>query len=219
MKTKMVKGSLLQTTEEGKYSVHPLVQAFCRKEGGSLGVGDEGDKAKKKFNDHYLERIKILSKQFITKDKACEAISTFRKEKANITETFKNCFEDTTLKEEKLSAIDVANSTEVLDFLAKVFSPPRECTRLYEKCCEIARDCDDKGRLADSLNSLGLRQLSSCYAAHLREDHKIFHIFQEAHNIRMTLPEEKQECQTRAHTISKLGFCYFLQVIIFYLSS
>jgi len=67
VKTKMVKDSLLQTTEEGKYSAHPLVQAFCRKESGSLAVGSEGDDTKKKFNDHYLERIKILSKLFITK--------------------------------------------------------------------------------------------------------------------------------------------------------
>ena len=128
----------------------------------------------------------------------------------------KNCFEDTTAEEEKLFAIDVANSTEVLDFLAKVYSPPKECTQLYEKCSEISRDCDDKGRLADSLNSVGFRHLSSCDAAHLRVDHKILHIFQEAHDLRMTLPEDKQECQTHAHTISKLGFCYFLKVTLFY---
>ena len=215
VKTKMVKGSLLQTTEDGKYRVHPLVQACCRKEGGSLDVGDEGDKAKHKFNQHYLKQIQILGKQFASKDKASEAISTFRKEKANITEAFKNCFEDTTVKEERLFAIDVANNTEVLDFLAKVFSPPKECTQLYEKCCEISRDCDDKGRLADSLNSVGFRHLSSCDAAHLRHDHTIFDIFQEAYDVRMTLPEDKQECQTHAHTISKLGFCYFLKVTIF----
>jgi len=170
VKTKMVKDSLLQTTEEGKYSAHPLVQAFCRKESGSLAVGSEGDDTKKKFNDHYLERIKILSKLFITKHKACEAISTFRKEKANITEAFKNCFEDTTVKEEKLFAINVANGTEVLNFLVKVVSPPEECAQLYEKCCKISRDCDDKERLADSLNSLGFRRLLSCDAAHLRRD-------------------------------------------------
>ena len=213
----MVKGSLLQTTEDGKYSVHPLVQAFCRKEGGSLDVGNEGDKAKHKFNQHYLKQVQILSKQFISRDKASEAISTFRKEKANITEAFKNCFEDTTAEEEKLFAIDVANSTEVLDLLAKVFSPPKECTQLYEKCSEISRDCDDKGRLADSLNSVRFRHLSSCDAAHLRDDHKILHIFQEAHDLRMTLPEDKQECQTHAHTISKLGFCCFLKVTLFHL--
>jgi len=77
-KTKMVQESLLQTTKDGKHRVHPLVQAFCRKEVGTLDVGNEGDEAKKKFNDFYLKRTKILSKLFITKDKACEAISKFR---------------------------------------------------------------------------------------------------------------------------------------------
>ena len=212
----MVKGSLLQTTEDGKYSVHPLVQAFCRKESGSLDVGDEGDKAKHKFNQHYLKQIQILGKQFVSKDKASEAISTFRKEKANITEAFKNCFEDTTVREEKLNAIDVANSTEVLDFLTKVL-PLKECTLLYEKCRKISRDCDDKERLADSLNSLGFRHLYSCGAAHPKADENIRALFQEAYDIRMALPEEKRKCQTHAHIISKLGLCYVFQVITFHL--
>ena len=156
-KTKMVKDSLLQTNDKGKYSIHPLVQAFCRKESGSLDVGDEGAEVKHKFNQHYLKRVQILSKQFISKGKASEAISTFRKEKVNIAEAFKNCFEDTAV-EEKLFAVDVANSTEVVLFFLKAFSPPGEYTRLYEKCREISKDHDDddKARLADSLNSLGL---------------------------------------------------------------
>ena len=182
-----------------------------------MDVGDEGDKAKQKFNQHYLERIKILSKQFTTKDKACEAISRFRKDKANITEAFKNCFEDTTVREEKLSAIDVANSTEVLDFLTKVFVPRKECTQLYEKCCKISRDCNDKERLADSLNSLGFRHLYSCGAAHPKADENTRALFQEAYDIRMALPEDKRKCQTHAHTISKLGLCYVFQVITFHL--
>jgi len=219
-KTKMVQGSLLQTTKDGKYSIHPLVQAFCRTEGGSLGVGNEGDEAKKKFNDHFLKRIQILSKQYITKDKACEAISTFRKEKANITEAFKNCFEDTTVKEEKLCAIDVANGTEVLNFLTKVLSPPKECAQLYEKCCEISRDCDDKERLADSLNSLGFRRLLSSDAAHRRRDQETLNIFKEAYDIRTEFSDdEKRKSETHAHTTTKLGLCYLLQVRTFHLQS
>ena len=37
-------------------------------------------------------------------------------------------------------------------------------------------------------------------------------VFEEAHNIRETLPAEDQNCQTHAHTISKLGLCHVLQV-------
>lgn len=214
VKTKMVKGSLLQTTEKGKYSIHPLVQAFCRKEIVSLDVGDEGDEAKRKFNDHYLERIKILSKLFITKDKASEAISTFRKERVNITEAFNNSFEDTTVEAKKLFAIDVANGHEVLNFLTKVLTPPQECTQLYEKCCEISRDCDDKERLADSLLSLGFRQFLNWNAGQETLD-----IFKKAYDIRMELSEEKRRCETHAHTIIKLGMCYLIQVKTFHLQS
>ena len=67
--------------------------------------------------------------------------------------------------------------------------------------------------------SLGFRSLLSCDAAHLRGDHKILDIFQEACDIRKELPEEKRECQTHAHTISKLGFCYLLQVTTFHSQS
>ena len=214
VKTSMVRDSLLQATEEGEYSLHPLVQAFCRKEGVSLDVGDEGDKAKKKFNDHYLEWIKILSKLFITKDRASEAISTFRKEKANITEAFNNSFEDTTVEAQKLFAIDVANGHEVLNFLAKVLSPPEECTQLYEKCCEISRDCNDKERLADSLNSLGFRQFLNWNA-----DQGTFDIFKKAYDIRTELSDEKRRCETHAHTITKLGVCYLIQIKTFHLQS
>lgn len=214
VKTNMVKGSLLQTTEKGKYSIHPLVQAFCRKEGVSLDVGDESDEAKRKFNDHYLKRIKSLSKLFITKDKAFEAISKFRKERVNITEAFNNSFEDTTVKAKKLFAIDVANGHEVLNFLAKVLTPPQECTQLYEKCCEISRDRDDKERLADSLNSLGFRQFLNSTAGQETLD-----IFKEAYDIRTELSDEKRSCETHAHTISKLGVCYLIQVKTFHLQS
>ena len=205
---------VLFATEEGKYSLHPLVQAFYRKEGVSLDVGDEGDKAKKKFNDHYLERIKILSKLFITKDKVSEAISTFRKEKANITEAFHNSFEDTTVEAKKLFAIDVANGHEVLNFLAKVLSPPEECTQLYKKCCEISTDCNDKERLADSLNSLGFRQFLNWNA-----DQGTLDIFKKAYDIRTELSDEKRRCETHAHTITKLGVCYLIQVKTFHLQS
>lgn len=212
-KTKM-HSFLQETGTKGEYSVHPLVQAFCREEGGSLDVGDEVDRAKKKFNDHYLERIKILSKQFITKDKASEAISTYRKEKLNIAEAFKNCFEHRAVKDEKLFAIDVANSTEVRDFLAKVLLPTKECTQLYEKCCEISEHYDDKERLADSLNSFGFLSTSDVF--HLKDDQRTLSIFQKAYDIRKEFAEDKQKCETHAHTISKLGLCSLFQVTTFY---
>ena len=105
-----------------------------------------------------------------------------------------------------MSAIDAANGTEVLDFLAKALSPPEECAQLYEKCRQISRNCDDKERLADSLNSLGFRRL-------LSEDKGVLDTFKEAYDIRMASSDEKKlKLETHAHTTSKLGLCYVRQV-------
>jgi len=210
VKTNMVKCSLLQKMNNGAVILHPLVRDYCRAERKFLKMEDVGEEAQHKFNRHYLERLRRLSEQFISKDSALDAISAFRYEKANIMEAFTNCLQEKSSADDKLFGIDVANTTEVLDFLAKVLSPPAECTKLYQKCHDLARDSGDQKRLADSLNSLGFRRL--CDVAHRRGDRGTLQIFQQAYNIRVTLPEEQQKCETHAHIICKLGLCYSLQV-------
>ena len=199
-----------------KLGLHPLLQAYCRTERENLDMVDVGCNAQRKFNRHYLELLKSLSKEFITKNSALVAIQTLRDQKVNIIEALKNCFEDGNDTDKTGSAIDVVNSTEVLDFLAKVLSPPKECAELYRKCCDIAKTSGDKRRHAESLNSLGFRRL--CDVAHSKDDPEgsqvTLQLFQEAHDIRKTLPKEDQKCQTHAHTISKLGFCHVLQVTV-----
>ena len=112
--------------------------------------------------------------------------------------------------------MDVVKSNEVLDFLAKVLSSPKECADLYRKCCDIAKTSNNKRRLAESLNSLGFRRL--CDVAHSKDEPEgirvTLQLFQEAHDIRETLPEEDQKCQTHALTMSKLGLCHVLQVTV-----
>ena len=210
VKTKMVKCALLQKVNNGKVALHPLVRDFCRAERKLLKMEDVGEEAQYKFNHHYLELLRRLSKQFINKGSALDAISAFRNEKVNIIEAFKNCLQDKSSKDEKGFGIDVANSPEVTDFLAKVLSPPADCTKLYERCHDIAKESGDQKRLADSLNSLGCRRL--CDVAHRKGDRGTLEMFQQAHDIRMTLPEEQQKCETHANTICKLGLCYSLQV-------
>ena len=105
---------------------------------------------------------------------------------------------------------DVTNSTVVLDFLAKVLSPPSECVKLYEDCYHIAEASYDMRRIADSLTSLGFLGLYK--EAHRRVSHDTLEKFQRAYEIRKNLPKELQQCETHAHTISKLGPCYALQV-------
>ena len=214
VKRRMIQCSILQKASSQKFNIHPLVQAYCRVERASLNMVDAGRDAQRKFNCHYLELVENLSKQFISKNSALIAIQTFREQKANILEAIYNCLKDASDVDQSELAIDVANSTEVLDFLAKVLTPPEECAKLYRKCCDIAKTSGDKKRHAESLNSLGFRRL--CDMSHSKDDPEgsrvTLEVFREAHDIRKTLPEEDQKCQTHAHTISKLGLCGVLQV-------
>ena len=173
-------------------------------------MDDVGKKAQHTFNQHYLELLETSSKQFINKKWSQNAILTFRTEKANILEMFKNFLQKGGDKKEAESCIDVANSTKVLDFLAKVLSPPSECVELYERCCHIAEASNDTRRLADSLTALGFLRL--CKEAHRGVSPDTVEMFQRAYEIRKNLPKDLQYCETHAHTISKLGLCYALQV-------
>ena len=214
VKTRMVKYALLQRDADGKMRMHPLVQAYFRTEKESLGMGDLWRATQCKFNHNYLGLLRVLSKEFISKDSALVAIHKFGQQKANIMEALKNCLEDSSDLDDKHFVLDVVNGTEVLDFVAKVLTPPKECTALYQKCCDIAKASGDKKRHAESLNSLGFRRL--CDVAHSRdspeENQVTLAMFQEAYDMRRTLPEEEQKSQTHAHTASKLGVCFVLQV-------
>ena len=213
-KTTMFKCALLQREADGKVRMHPLVQAYFRTEKESLGMGDLWRATQGKFNRHYLGQLRDSSRKFITKNSALVAIHKFQQQKANIMEALKNCLEDSSDLNDKHFVLDVVNSTEVLDFVAKVLTSPKECTALYQKCRNIAEACGDKKRYAESLNSLGFRRL--CDVSHSKdspeENQVTLAMFQEAYDMRRTLPEEEQKSQTHAHTASKLGVCLVLQV-------
>ena len=210
VKNTMIRRSLLRRIDKEKLVLHPLVREFLKAERKLLNMDVVGEKAQHKFNRHYLELLETSSKQFINKKWSQNAIFTFRTEKANILEMFKNFLQKGGDKKEAESCIDVANSTKVLDFLAKVLSPPSECVELYERCCHIAEASNDTRRLADSLTALGFLRL--CKEAHRGVSHDTVEMFQRAYEIRKNLPKDLQYCETHAHTISKLGLCYALQV-------
>ena len=94
VKTRMVKYALLHGDADGKMRMHPLVQAYFRSEKESIGMGDLWRATKCKFNHHYLGLLRVLSKEFISKDSALIAIHKFRQQKANIMEILKNCLEN-----------------------------------------------------------------------------------------------------------------------------
>ena len=212
VKTKMIQCCLLKKLNDGDFfTIHPLVKTYCKAERKNIGMVKEGRSAENAFNHHYLQQtLRDLHNQFLTKDLSLEAIQKFREDKANIMEAFENCLCDTSELKDKVFAVDVAN--EVVDFLAKVLSPPMDCTTLYQKCCEIARDSDDRKRLAYSLNSLGFRCLDD--AAHCKSHgaERACENFEEARSIFCRLPEEALKCEKYAHVTSKLGLCVLLQV-------
>ena len=210
VKNTMIRRSLLRRIDIEKLVLHPLVREFLKVERKLLNMDVVGEKAQHKFNQHYLELLETLSKQFISKEWSQNAISTFGREKGNILEMFKNFLLEGGVKKETESCIDVANSTEVLEFLARVLYPPSECVKLYEDCCHIAKVSNDMRRLADCLTSLGFLGLFK--EAHRGVSPDTLKKFQQACEIRKNLPKEQQHCETHAHTISKLGLCYALQV-------
>ena len=210
VKNAMIRRSLLRRIDNEKLVLHRLVREFLKAERKLLNMDDVGDDAERKFNEHYLELLETSSKQFINKKWWQNAIFTFRTEKANILEMFKNFLQEGGDKEEVESCIDVVNSTKVLDFLAKVLSPPSECVELYERIYHIAEASSDKRRLADSLTALGFLRL--CKQTHRGVSDDTLKTFQRAYEIRQNLPKEQQHCEKHAHTISKLGLCYALQV-------
>ena len=212
VKAKMVGYSLLRRINDTTVVLHPLVREFLKAERKLLNMDDVGKEAQKKFNQHYVALLESLSKQFITKQKSKEAISTFREETANILEMFKNFLHSEIDQEDTEFCIDVANSTMVLDFLAKVLSPPLKCVKLYEECYHIAKASNDMRRRADCLTSLGFLGLYK--EAHRGVSQDTLEKFQRAYEIRKNLPKELQHCETHAHTISKLGLCYALLVKI-----
>ena len=170
-----------------------------------------GKSAQDKFNAYFIEELRTLSKRFITRNSAMVAISSFREDKANIMEALRNHLDDKSSAEEKAFGVDVAISTEVLDFLSKVLSPPAECLKFYERCYGIAEDSGDQRRLADSLTALGFCHL--CDAAHLRHNSESLGKFERAKEISEKLSKEQQNCQAHALIQCKLGLCLCLQVI------
>ena len=216
-KTKLIQWCLLKKlNDEDVFAIHQLVKTYCKEQRESLGMANERCSAETAFNQHYLKILRDLHNMFLTRDSS-KAIQRFREDKANIMEAFEICLCDSSEPDDKIFAIDVAN--EVVDFLAKVLSPPMECTLLYQKCCEIARDSIRDGkRLAYSVNSLGFRCLDD--AEHCKSDgaEHACKKFEEACSIFRGLPKETQKCEKYAHVTSKRGLCVLLQVRDFFLS-
>ncbi|XP_029186361.2 uncharacterized protein LOC114954056 isoform X2 [Acropora millepora] len=209
VRSQMVGLSLLQRMRDEKYALHPLVREYCRARREILKMVVVGKSAQGKFNAYFIEKLRTLSKDFITRNSAMVAISSFREDKANIMEALRNHLDDKSSAQEKAFGVDVAISTEVLDFLSKVLSPPAECLKFYQICYGIAEDSGDQRRLADSLTALGFCHL--CDAAHLRHNPQSLDNLERAKEISEKLSKEQQNCQAHALIQCKLGLCFCLK--------
>ena len=118
VKTRMVGYSLIEGIGNDKYALHPFVRQYCRAERNVLEMEDVGKSAQGKFNKHYIEKLKIWSKDFITKDLTMSAISSFKECKENLMDALWNCLEKKSSADEKTLAVDLTNSNEVVDFLS-----------------------------------------------------------------------------------------------------
>ena len=209
--TTMVGFSLLQRMGDEKYALHPLVREYCRANWKNLPHMEEvGQSAQDKFDMHFIVKLKTLSKEFITKDSAMGAICSFRAYRANIIEALRNHLDEKSSADKKAFAVDVAISTEVLDFLSQVLLPSAECLKFYQRCYGIAKDSGDQMRLANSLNALGYRHL--CDVSPLKPNQLVLDKFTEAKGIYEKLSKEQQNCEAYAQILCKLGLCLCLQV-------
>ena len=211
VKTTMVGCSLLQRMGDEKYALHPLVREYCRANWKNRPDMEEvGQSAQDNFDMHFIEKLKTLSKEFITKDSAMGAISSFRAYRANIMEALNNYLDEKSSADKKACGVDVAISTEVLDLLSKVSLSPAECLKFYQRCYGIAKVSGGQMRLANSLNALGYRHL--CDVSPLKPNQLVLDKFTEAKGIYEKLSKEQQNCEAYAQILCKLGLCLCLQV-------
>ena len=193
--------SLVQQDEDQNneyYSLHPLVQAFCKcsREDTCTGYNT----AIRRFSKHYLSLLQQLNDNFISTD--CKTvIDEYHDRKTNISHAILASTEDDDLKHFGLHV-----STEAVNFLAKVMNLD-EFMSLYSRCLRVAEGMADKTLYSECLVSIGFKQL--CYYGYkdaYRTDAR--RSLQEAHDLQTHLVNYDSEC--KGHCKCKLGLCCFV---------
>lgn len=193
--------SLVQQDEDQNnrcYSLHPLVQAFCKSSREDTCTGY--NTAIRLFSYHYLSLLQRLSDDFISTD--CKIIiDKYHISKTNISHALLASTEDDDLKHYGLSV-----STEAVNFLGKVLNLD-EFMSLYSQCLRVAEKMTDKTLYSECLVSIGFKQL--CYYGYkdaYRTNAK--RSLQEAHDLQAHLVNYDSECM--GHCKCKLGLCCFV---------
>ena len=195
--------SLVQQDEDQDnqfYSLHPLVQAFCKSSREDTCTGY--NTAIRRFSNHYLSLLQRLNDDFISTD--CKTvIEKYRDRKTNISHAILASTED---DDNDLKQFGIRVSTEAVNFLAKVMKLD-EFMSLYSQCLRVAELMPDKTLYSECLVSIGFKQL--CYYGYkdaYRTDAK--RSLQEAHDLQTRLVNYDSEC--KGHCKCKLGLCCFV---------
>lgn len=201
--TDLEKHSLVQKDEDNNrlyYSLHPLVQAFCKSCRDDICTAYNA--AIRLFSEHYLSLLQRLSDDFISTN--CEiAIGEYHISKTNISHALLASTED---QDDRLKHRGLSVSTEAVNFLAKVLNMD-EFMSLYSQCLKEADKLPDKTLYSECLVSIGFKQL--CYYGYkdaFRTDAKRH--LQEAHDLQTHLGISDAECI--GHCKCKLGLCCFI---------
>ncbi|XP_001626708.2 uncharacterized protein LOC5505963 isoform X2 [Nematostella vectensis] len=198
------KNALIQNESDGWYSLHPLIQTFCREEKEQLGCLNEGREAERKFNEHQLELLLHIHKKFVSRS-GKEAMQEFFDSILNIKQALKNCLKKGCI-EMKKKCIDTFN--DCVNTLGKVLNP-NECLKLYKKLHKSAVEMKDEKRVSECLISVGFRHM--CDKGHRTYSEDAFGVLKDAYNLQKKLRLHKNPSETLAHCCSKLGLCYILK--------
>ena len=193
--------SLVQQDEDQDtkyYSLHPLVQAFCKSSKDDTCTGY--NTAVRQFSKHYLLLLQRLNDDFISTD--CKiVIDEYHNKKTNISHAILASTEDNNLKHYGLRV-----STEAVNFLAKVMKWD-EFMSLYSPCLRVAEKLADKTLYSECLVSIGFKQL--CYYGYKDAyQTEAKRNLQEAHDLQNRLVKDDSEC--KGHCKCKLGLCCFV---------
>ena len=195
--------SLVQQDEDQGnqyYSLHPLVQAFCKSSREDTCTGY--NTAIRRFSNHHLLMLQRLNDDFISTD--CKTvIDKYHDRKTNISHAILASTED---DDNNLKQFGLRVSTEAVNFLAKVMKLD-EFMSLFSQCLRVAEGMADKTLYSECLVSIGFKQL--CYYGYkdaYRTDAK--RSLQEAHDLQTCLVNYDSEC--KGHCKCKLGLCCFV---------
>lgn len=200
----LLHGNALLQLEDSQYSLHPLLQAFCREERDQMACAEEGRKAIHIFNNHYLDRLEQIHRQFQSRNFQL-SLKQFEHDKMNINQAMQNAI-NFGCKKTKRRCIDAFNNS--VNLLGKIIGPS-QCMKIYQDLYRIASDLNDTRRMAECMVSIGFRQLCDCNHHVLSQE--VIDSLEHAYELFKLVSKRDRKTEAFAHCSSKLGLCYMFK--------